>query len=218
MRTKLIAVVLASAVAACSTPGTVPADRGVSSVHEPVLSRATFAIDLAAPDGTLPPEEVARLDAWFQSLGLAFGDSIFVDGAYSDAARAQVADIAGRYGVMVLPAAPVTAGVVPAGTVRVVVARNRAEVPGCPNWSRPQQPNWENRTMSNFGCGVNANLAAQVANPQDLFQGRGDPSTINSIAGIKAIEMYREWPLTGVIEGQARRPLKTVETSPTRGE
>ena len=162
---KLFPVLLASAVAACSTTHANIASRGVEAVNQPVLNRSTYAIDLASPGGTLPSSEAARLDGWFHSLDLGYGDSIFVDGAYSDTARAQVVDIAGNYGMMVLPAAPVTEGPVPAGAVRVIVSRTRAEVPGCPNWSEPSQPTFENHSMSNFGCGVNSVLAAMVADP-----------------------------------------------------
>ena len=197
MRTKLIAVLLASAVASCATPDNGPADRGLSSVNEPVLSRATFALDLAAPSGALTPEESARLDGWFRGLELGYGDSIYVDGAYSDEARVQVAEVAGRYGMLVLPAAPVTAGMVPAGTVRVVVSRNRAEVPGCPNWTVPSQPNFENRTMSDFGCGVNSNLADMVANPEDLFHGREGTGVGDALTSSKAVDYYRKAKPTG---------------------
>ena len=197
MRTKLIAVVLASAVAGCATPNNGPADRGLTSVNEPVLSRATFALDLAAPGGALAPQEMARLDGWFRSLDLGYGDSIYVDGAYSDEARGQVAEIAGRYGMLVLPAAPVTAGMVPPGTVRVVVNRNRAEVPGCPNWSVPAQPNFENRSMSNYGCSVNSNLAEMVANPEDLFHGREGTGVGDALTASKAVDSYRKAKPTG---------------------
>ena len=197
MRTKLIAVLLASAVAGCATPNNGPADRGLTSVNEPVLSRATFALDLAAPGGALAPEESARLDGWFRGLELGYGDSIYVDGAYSDEAHVQVAEVAGRYGMLVLPAAPVTAGMVPPGTVRVVVSRNRAEVPGCPNWSVPAQPNFENRSMSNFGCGVNSNLADMVANPEDLFHGREGTGVGDALTSSKAVDYYRKAKPTG---------------------
>lgn len=217
MRTKLIAVLLASAVAGCNTTAASAPDRGVASINEPVLNRSSYAIDLAAPGGALSPSELARLNAWFQSLDLGYGDSIYVDGAYAQGAAAQVAELAGQYGMMVLPAAPVTAGAVPAGSVRVVVSRNRAEVPGCPNWSVPASPNYENRSMSNFGCSVNSNLAMQVANPEDLFHGRDGSASVDAIAGAKAIVMYRNWPLTGVVDGQTKRPLTNVEQS-TRGQ
>lgn len=207
---KLIAVLLASAVAGCATPGGGPADRGLSSVNVPVLSQATFAVDLTAPGGSLAPEEAARLDGWFQGLNLGYGDSIFVDGAYAELARAQVAEVAGRYGMMVLPAAPVTAGAVPPGAVRVVIARTRAEVPGCPNWSVPSQPNMQNRTTPNYGCAVNSNLAAMVANPQDLFHGREGTGAGNTATAVKAVEYYRQAEPTG------KKGLQDIST--TKGD
>ena len=73
-----------------------------------MLSRAAFSYDLAAPGGVLPPQEVARLESWFRTLNLGYGDSIYVDGPYADTVRGQVAQLAGAYGMMVLPSAPVT--------------------------------------------------------------------------------------------------------------
>lgn len=198
MAKKLIAVLLASATAACTTPGDPPrADRGVASVNEPVLSRATFVLDLVAPGGTLPPQEVARLDGWFSGLALGYGDSIYVDGPYAETARAQVAEVAGKYGMLVLPAAPVTAGAVAPDSVRVVVSRTRAEVAGCPNWRNPSEPDYLNRTMSNFGCAVNSNMAAMVANPEDLFHGRSGSGVGDSLTATKAVEFYRKAQPTG---------------------
>lgn len=197
MRRNLTAILLASAVAACTAPHEYTADRGVEAVNQPVLNRSTFVLDVAAPDGMLAPEEVGRLDGWFQGLDLGYGDSIFVDGAYSDAARAQVSSIAGKYGMLVLPAAPVTAGVIQPGMVRVVVSRTRAEVPGCPNWSVPSQPNYKNRMMSNFGCSLNSDLAQMVADPQDLFHGREGNGYVDAITAAKAIQMYRKQVPTG---------------------
>lgn len=197
MINKLLPLLLASAVAACSTPGMPSADRGVESVNLPVLARSTFAVDLSAPGGVLPPAEAARLDGWFQSLDLGYGDSVYVDGAYSETARAQVAEVAGNYGMMVLDSAPVTAGAVAPDMVRVVVNRTRAEVPGCPNWSVPSQPNFMNRSMSDFGCGVNSNLAAMVADPQDLFHGHEGSGIGDANTAAKAVSLYRQAAPTG---------------------
>jgi pilus assembly protein CpaD len=212
---KLLPALLASALAGCMTPGAPLASRGVESVNVPVLAKSNFAIDLAAPGGVIAPAELARLNGWFQGLDLGYGDSIYVDGAYADTARTQIAGLAGNYGMMVLPAAPVTAGTIPSGMVRVVVSRTRAEVPGCPNWNQVSQPNFENKSMSNFGCGVNSDLAMQVANPEDLIHGRQGPAAVDAITGAKAIEMYRSWPLTGIQAGQQQRKLETVQSSTT---
>ena len=197
MRFQLAFVALASALAGCATPGANPAARGVETVNQPVLTRAAFAFDAAAPTGYIPPEELARLDGWFRSLELGYGDLIHVDGAYADSARGQVAELAGNYGMMVSPAAPVTAGAVPPGYVRVVVSRNRAELAGCPNWSVPSHPNTDNAMMSNFGCAVNSNFAAMVANPEDLFYGREGTGVGDAATAAKAIQYYRTTPPTG---------------------
>ena len=172
-------------------------DRGVEAVNVPVVTRADYVFDAAAPGGSLGPSERARLDAWFHGLDLGYGDSIFVDAPYADTARYDVARVAGNFGMMLEPGAPVTAGAVPNGMVRVIVSRSRAEVPGCPNWSVPSQPNYNNRTMSNFGCGVNSNLAAMVANPEDLVHGREGSVTVDPYTGTKAVVLYRSTAPTG---------------------
>lgn len=195
MRSKIILIALASSLAACNTPN-LP-DTGVAAVNVPVVTSADYVFDAAAPDGALAPGESERLNGWFQGLGLGYGDSIYVDGAYADAARGQVAAIAGQYGMMVSAGAPVTTGAVAPGTVRVVVSRRRAAVPGCPNWSLPSNPTYDNRNMSNYGCGVNSNIAAMVANPEDLIHGREGAGTGDVDTAARAVIFYRSSPPSG---------------------
>jgi pilus assembly protein CpaD len=195
MRSKIILVALASTLAACNTPD-LP-DKGLAAVNVPVVSGTDYVFDAAAPDGALAPGEVDRLNGWFQGLGLGYGDAIYVDGAYADAARGQVAAVAGQYGMMVSAGAPVTTGPVTPGSVRVVVSRRRASVPFCPNWSLPSEPNYDNRNMSNYGCGVNSNLAAMVANPEDLIHGRDPGATGDVNTAAKAVILYRSTPPSG---------------------
>ncbi|NUQ17879.1 MAG: hypothetical protein HOP95_05395, partial [Sphingomonas sp.] len=130
-------------------------------------------------------------------LGLGYGDAIYVDGATADAARGQVAAIAGQYGMGVSAGAPVTVGAVAPGAVRVVVSRRRALVPNCPNWSKVSQPNYYNQNMSNFGCSVNSNIAAMVANPEDLIHGREGAGIGDVRTAAKAVILYRSTPPTG---------------------
>ena len=196
MRSKVILIALASSLAACNTASDLP-DRGLSEVNVPVVTSADYVFDAAAPDGALAPGEADRLNGWFQGLGLGYGDTVYVDGAYAEAARGQVAAIAGQYGMMVSAGAPVTTGMVAPGSVRVVVSRRRASVPNCPNWSRPSQPNFDNRTLSNFGCGVNTNIAAMVANPEDLIHGRESTGTGDVDTAARAVLYYRSTPPTG---------------------
>jgi pilus assembly protein CpaD len=140
-----------------------------------------------APGGSLAATEAARLDGWFRGLELGYGDVVSVDGADAASARADVARVAGRYGLLVSRRRSGHRRRDPAGRVRVVVSRTRASVPGCPNWSRPSNPNYSNELMSNFGCAVNGNLAAMVANPGDLVSGREARAPMPRV-GNKAIE------------------------------
>jgi pilus assembly protein CpaD len=198
MRSKFLLIALGSALAGCQTP-TGPDVRaaGLSAVNVPVVTSANYVFDAAAPGGTLASGESDRLNGWFQGLDLGYGDTVYVDGGYAPGARSQVAVIAGRYGMIVTPGAPVTAGPVRPGSVRVVVARRRAFVPNCPNWSRPSQPDWNNQSMSNYGCSVNSNLAAMIADPQDLIHGREAAPVTDAVAAARAVDMYRTKPMTG---------------------
>ena len=198
MRPKLALLALTAALAGCATPNS-PQDqsRGVASINVPVVERADYVFDAAAPDGSLGSSESARLDAWFRSLQLGYGDTIYIDGAYADGARSDVARVAGQYGLLVSSGAPVTPGEIAPGSVRVVVSRTRASVPNCPNWSVKSHPNFDNASMSNFGCGVNSNMAAMIANPQDLVSGREGSGVGDSLTATKAVQSYRTTPPTG---------------------
>lgn len=205
MRSKLALIALGcSALAACNTPDI--AEQGVKPVNVPVVTATDYVFDAAAPNGALPSGEVARLSGWFQGLRLGYGDAVYVDSPYAPGAREQVARIAGQYGLLVQSGAPVTPGVVEPGNVRVVVSRRRAEVPGCPNWSTPSQPNFENRMMSNLGCGVNSNLAAMVADPVDLIHGSDGGSVMDAATAAKAVQYYRTAPPTGAKGLQEANP------------
>jgi len=204
MRRSIALLALATALAGCVTPD--PASRGVAAINVPVVSRTDYSFDLATPGGSLPSSEAARLDAWFRSLQLGYGDSIYVDGPDANAARNDVARIAGQYGILVNNGSPVTAGEIPPGNVRVVVSRTRASVPGCPNWTVPSQPNLENASMSNYGCAVNASLAAMVANPEDLVHGREGSGLGDVLTATKAVESHRKATPSG------EKGLKSIST------
>jgi len=206
MRSKFGLALLVTTLAGCNhVPYDLP-DRGVEAVNVPVLQRSMYVFDAAAPGGYLAPSESARLDGWFRSLNLGYGDEVYVDGMDAVAARGDVERVAGQYGMLVSSGAPVTAGAVSPGTVRIVVSRTEATVPGCPNWERPSQPNFNNQSMPGYGCAVNGNLAAMVANPEDLVHGRDGAGVQDALTAAKAIDLYRTTPPTG------QKGLKEIST------
>ena len=206
MASKSALLVVAAVLSGCAYKPGPNFEAGMSAVNVPVVSRADYVFDASAPGGSLSPSEAARLDGWFRSLDLRYGDSIYIEGSYSEGARSQIAGIASSYGMLVSEGAPVTSGAVVPGNVRVVVSRNVASVPNCPNWERKSQPNYNNETMPNFGCGVNANLAAMVASPEDLVHGRAGGAVSDVTTGTKAVSLYKSQEPTGT------KGLKDIST------
>jgi len=193
-----IALSLAFGLSACATTGGVEANRSLDSWRQPVVEQQNFALDLAATSGGLPVGEQRRLADWFDSMNLAYGDRVGLDDAMASAAvRSDVAKVAGRYGLLLSDGAPVTQGYVDPGKVRVVVSRSHAYVPGCPDWSEHTNDYGVNTTSPGFGCAINGNLAAMVADPQHLLHGATGTGETVIMSSTKAIETYREAKPTG---------------------
>jgi pilus assembly protein CpaD len=163
-------------------------------VHEPVVRRSEFVFDLAADGGRVSPAELERLHGWFASIELRYGDRISVDEGYAvGSAREDVERAVAEYGLSLVAGAPVTVGAVPAGSVRVVASRSTASVPGCPDWAPEDNGVTPRQTTStNYGCATNANLAAMIADPNDLVVGSSNSGNGAANTATRAIRVYRE--------------------------
>ena len=68
---------------------------------------------------------------------------------------------------------------------------------GCPNWDRAASPDFQNQQMPNYGCAVSGNVAAMVADPQDLVHGREGSPLVDTLTAGKAVGSYRAAKPTG---------------------
>lgn len=186
------ALVLAVLLAGCSSTS---GNTSLNSIRQPVVEQVTHTLDLASAGSDIPALEEARLSAWFGAIGLTASDRVTVGGDPHQ--RDEVAAIAARHGVM-LDRAPDVAdpGSAP-GTVRVSVLRSRAHVPNCPDWSDGSTTSFDNATSPGFGCAVNGNLAAMVADPQHLLHGARGTGMTEVMSATKAIDSYRALVPTG---------------------
>jgi len=196
--TALLLLAGASGLAGCTSPG-VPVNRSLESVNQPVVTRTNFTLDLAtAPGGGLALSEQRRLDEWFEAMDLRYGDRISIDDpTASRANRVAIEAIAGKYGLLIAEGAPTTAGYVNAGGIRVVLTRSSATVKGCPDWGMKTDTNLNNATAGGYGCAINGNLAAMVANPEDLVTGQKGNGETRVMSSDKAINTYRGQANTG---------------------
>lgn len=175
-------------------------ERGVESTHQPVVDRTDFVFDLQADgSGALSSYDQQRLTAWFNALRLGYGDHVTMAGLSSSplALRDDINDVVGRYGLLVEGDAPVTAGDAPAGGLRIVVSRSLASVPGCPTWRDKGEANFHGGLSDNYGCATAQNLAAMIADPRDLIEGRMPGFDVTNGVSSKAIKTYRDKEPTG---------------------
>lgn len=189
------ALAVGLALAGC---GGMPSNRSMSSIHQPVVERVNYTLDVTAGPGGLSYPEQRRVAGWFEAMGLRYGDRISIDDPMqSEATRSGIETLASRHGILVNAEAPVTAGYVSAGNARIIITRSKAHVPGCPDWSANSDTNFNNATSSNFGCANNSNIAAMVANPEHLLKGAHSDSRTVVMSSTKAIDAYREAQTTG---------------------
>lgn len=209
------ALIAAAGLGGCTSgpqgPLTAANNPSLYSVHQPVVQRTDFVLDLDASGDTLTAAERARLVAWFDSIELRYGDQLFVEEPRdypSPGARNEVAGVLSEYGMLLRTGAPVVAGQTVPGTIRIIASRATASVPGCPNWSESQiAPSVT--TSANYGCALNSNLAAMVADPNDLVRGRTGTTNGSGATASRAVRVYRERQPTGA------QPLPTTTTRGT---
>ena len=191
-----LAASLGLALGACG--GFPTENRSLYSARQPVVERTNFTLDIRTAGDGLPVGEQRRVAGWFDAMELGYGDRISLDDPTANpAVREDLAALAGRHGLLVSESSPVTPDYIDPGEARIVITRSTASVPGCPDWSANNEANEYNATYPGYGCAVNGNLAAMVANPEDLISGqKGSGETVVSTS-TKAIEAYREKAPTG---------------------
>lgn len=186
-------ILILSALAAPFAPATAADryNRGVESVHQPVVQRNDYVIDV--PATVLDGAQLHRISGWFDAIELGYGDRVSLDMsmAGSSVANSQIAEVVGDYGLLISDGAPLTDGAIAPGYVRIVISRSTASVAGCPDYSIPSQPVFTSSASSNYGCAINSTMAAMIANPEDLVRGQRARGN-NTISAAKAIKSWRE--------------------------
>ncbi|MFZ0269343.1 CpaD family pilus assembly protein [Caulobacter sp.] len=86
------------------------------------------------------------------------------------------------------------AGSAPGAPLKVGFLRYTAQVPQCGGWENITATR-DNTAYQNFGCAVTANMAAQVANPEDLLSARAE-SPIDSGRRATVLDKYRKGQVT----------------------
>jgi pilus assembly protein CpaD len=159
----------------------------------------TFDHDIHFARGAkaVAPGEAVGLASFLKSNAIGDNDTVTVgspDGSSSLAAARQTAVLAALKNFHVHAVA--TADTAPAsGSVRIHVSHAVVTAPRCPDWSKPEADEPTNAPSSNYGCSNEANLAAMVADPTDLIEGKASDKA-DGVALARGVDLYRSGNLS----------------------
>ncbi len=108
----------ASACAPVNQPLSAVNNPTLYSMHQPVVQRTDFVIDLATGGDRVSPSELDRLRGWLASIDVSYGDRLSIDepqGYESASVRGDIASVAADYGLLLSDGAPVLNGALKAG-------------------------------------------------------------------------------------------------------
>lgn len=196
-----MAAVLAGCASEPSQPLQAERTTEMPNAIEVSVSHRTLAVHFDAGETAPKPKDVAALNVLLGAGDIVSGDEVRIERAASVIADARARALAGalaRQGLRTTIAAP---GGAPDGELRLLIEHAVATVPRCPNWTKPPGNDFENTLHSDFGCAIAIDLAAMVADPRDLVEGR----PLAPVVGDAAI-----WPMNRYRTGRPEKPEATA--------
>jgi pilus assembly protein CpaD len=195
---------LAAALAGCASAPIQHLDAArtteAPNAIEVSVTHRTLAVHFEPGEMAPRPKDVAALNVLLATGDIAPGDEVRIErapGVVADGRARALASALARQGLKPTMVAP---GGAPDGELRLVVEHATATVPRCPNWTKPPGNDFDNTMHSDFGCATAVDLAAMVADPRDLIEGR----PLAPVVGDAAI-----WPMHRYRTGAPDKPEAT---------
>lgn len=166
------------------------------AVNNPIMVEPQFTaikLSFSGSDAGLMPDDAEKLDAFVADYLSRGSGSISVSAPQGRDSTATITYFGNRLFNMGVSRSKILVGTHDGSDARVEVgfiAYHAATKP-CGNWSDNAADTASNRTSANLGCSVQANIAAQVADPRDLIEMRpSDPADATRRAAV--IDAYEK--------------------------
>lgn len=169
------AVVLAGS---CATPpASGPGQSADPALNHPITVEpriTSIKVNFSAPEAGLLPDDSAHLEAFVADFLSRGTGSISVSAPQGADSAAVIGYFGNRLFQMGVPRSRILVGTHDAGDPRVELSfvAFTARTDPCGDWSDNLALTYDNRTSRNFGCAVQHNIAAQVADPRDIIEMR----------------------------------------------
>ena len=171
----IAAVVLAGSCAAPMNDGATLSSDGTTNHPITAVPRyASIKLPFSAPEAGLMPDAAGRLDAFVADYLQHGNGSISVSAAAGPQSTGAISYFAERLFTMGVPRDRIVVGTHDAANgdsgVEIGYVGYVAHSDPCGDWSKDLAGTAGNVTAPNFGCAVQHNIAAMIADPHDLVQ------------------------------------------------
>jgi pilus assembly protein CpaD len=201
------AVMLAASCAAPINDGTGLSSDGAANHPITVEPHAqTIKLSFSAPDAGLMPDDAARFEAFVDAYRDHGDGAISVTVPSGPDASATIS-----YFGQKLASAGVAPERILVGTREVVNGDRRVEIgyiaftartAPCGDWSESLADTSANATAPDFGCSVQQNIAAQIADPRDLMRPR-DETASDAVRRATVTDKYEKGQITQADKNKA---------------
>jgi len=192
------AVLLAGSCAGPMKPGDGSSADG--AVNHPILVAphfATIKLNFSAPQAGLLPDDAAKFEAFVADYLTRGSGSISVSAPHGADAAAALSYFGTRLFNMGVQRSRILVGTRDDSDSRVEIGfiSYTARTDPCGDWSEDMSKTYDNATAKNFGCAVQQNIAAQVADPRDIIEMRPtDPS--DAVRRATVLQKYEKGEVT----------------------
>jgi pilus assembly protein CpaD len=194
---------IAAVLLAGSCAGPTKQGDGFSSdgaVNHPILVAPHFnsiKLNFSAPEAGLLPDDAAKFEAFVADYLTRGSGSISVSAPQGADSAATLGYFGARLFNMGVQRSRILVGTREDSDSRVEIGfiAYTARTDPCGDWSEDMSTTYNNKTAKNYGCAVQQNIAAQVADPRDLIEMRPtDPS--DAIRRAAVIDNYEKGKVT----------------------
>jgi pilus assembly protein CpaD len=224
MRTKdivrfasLAALLLAGSCAAPSGDG--PGPVSDPAANHPIMvepSMHTIKLPFSASNAGLMPEDAAHFSVFVQEYLSSGNGAISITAPSGANANAAIGYFGERLASLGVPRDRILVGTKPqeGGDARVEIGYvgYNAHVEGCAggnDWSKDWADTMDNQPTPSFGCAVQSNIAAMVADPRDLVQ----PRTMDASDATRRSTVMGHYEKGEVTQADKHTADKAVEQS-----